>query len=471
MQVLYRCCCGLDVHKQLLVACLSTVDAAGERRKETRRFTTMTQDILALAEWLASAGCTHVAMESTGVYWRPIWNLLEGQFDVLLVNAQHIKAVPGRKTDIKDAEWIAELLQHGLLRPSFVPPRPQRQLRELTRYRTTLLAERARVVNRLQKVLEDTNLKLSAVATNILGLSARAMLTALLEGETDPQVLARLARGKLRAKRAQLEAALVGQIQEQHRFVLTSQLAHIAFLEEQIAQCDTTIEQFIAPTASAPTAGNERPMPLAVDTDSSDQAQPRVPTRAAPAIPAPAPPLTQTPDPSPSPPTPLSFQQAVQLLDTLPGVNQRIAQIIVAEIGVEMDRFPSAAHLASWVGLCPGNHQSAGKQLRGTTRKGDRWLRQALIEAAQGAMRTKGSYLRAQGERLTRRRGKKRAVVAVAHTIVIMAYHMLLRRQPYQDLGSTYFDERERAAIARQSVRRLEHLGFQVTLQAAGEVA
>lgn len=464
MQVLYPCCCGLDVHKQLLVACLTTVDTAGQRRKETRRFTTMTQDILALAEWLASAGCTHVAMESTGVYWRPIWNLLEGQFEVLLVNAQHIKAVPGRKTDIKDAEWIAELLQHGLLRPSFVPPRPQRQLRELTRYRTTLLAERARVVNRLQKVLEDTNLKLSAVATNILGLSARAMLTALLEGETDPQALASLARGKLRAKRVQLEAALVGQIQEQHRFVLTSQLAHIAFLEEQVAQCEAAIEHFMAQTAA-----DERPMPPTPDTASGDQGQPPAPTLATPATPALALPLPEAPDPTPA--TPLSFQQAVQLLDTLPGVNQRIAQIIIAEIGVEMDRFPSAAHLASWVGLCPGNHQSAGKQLRGTTRKGDRWLRQALIEAAQGAMRTKDSYLRAQGERLTRRRGKKRAVVAVAHTIVIMAYHMLHRRQPYEDLGNNYFDERERAAIARQSVRRLEHLGFQVTLQAAGEVA
>ena len=256
----------------------------------------------------------------------------------------------------------------------------------------------------------------------------------------------------------------MGQIQEQHRFVLTSQLAHIAFLEEQVAQCEAAIEHFMAQTAA-----DERPMPPTPDTASGDQGQPPAPTLATPATPALALPLPEAPDPTPA--TPLSFQQAVQLLDTLPGVNQRIAQIIIAEIGVEMDRFPSAAHLASWVGLCPGNHQSAGKQLRGTTRKGDRWLRQALIEAAQGAMRTKDSYLRAQGERLTRRRGKKRAVVAVAHTIVIMAYHMLHRRQPYEDLGNNYFDERERAAIARQSVRRLEHLGFQVTLQAAGEVA
>lgn len=443
MQVIYPCCCGLDVHKKLIVACLVRTTAAGERRKETRSFTTMTNAILALGEWLTSAGCTHVAMESTGVFWQPIWNLLEGQFAVLLVNAQHIKAVPGRKTDVKDAEWIADLLQHGLLRPSFVPPHPQRQLRTLTRYRTTLLAERARVVNRLQKVLEDTNLKLSAVATNIVGLSARAMLRALLEGETDPQVLASCARGKLRTKRAQLEEALVGQIQEQHHFVLSSELAHLEFLEEQIARCDATIEQFIAQTASAVPPAQEPLLPLT--PDGNDQV--------------------------PSPATPLPYHQAVHLLDTLPGVNQRIAQIIVAEIGVDMQRFPSAAHLASWVGLCPGNHQSAGKQLRGTTRKGDRWLRQALIEAAQGALRTKGTYLRAQGERLTRRRGKKRAVVAVAHTILRMAYYMLTRSQPYQDLGSNYFDERERTAIARQSVRRLEHLGFQVTLQTAAEIA
>jgi transposase len=429
------------------------VDTAGERRKETRRFTTMRRDILALAEWLAAAGGTHVAMEATGVYWRPIGNLLEGQFDVLLGNAQHIKAVPGRKTDIKDAEWMAELLQHGLLRPSFVPPRPHRQLRELTRYRTTLLAERARVVNRLQKVWEDTNRKWSAVATHIVGLSARTMLTALLEGETNPQVLAGLARGKLRAKRAQLEEALVGQIQPAHRFVLTSELAHSTVVEAQIAQCAATIEHVLAQTTSAPTA---------VDPSSTPPPPDRGNQRPSGATPV-APPMV--------PEAPLSFPQARHLLDTLAGVNQRMAQIIRAEIGVEMDRFPSAAHLASWVGLCPGNHPSAGKQLRGTTRKGDRWLRQALIEAAQGAMRTTETYLRAQGERLTRRRGKKRAVVAVAHPILIMAYHMLHRRQPYQDLGSHYFAEQEREAIARQAVRRLEHLGFPVTLQTASEVA
>lgn len=246
MQIIHRCCCGLDVHKKLIVACLISLNEAGEFRKEIRSFATMTKDILALADWLTNAGCTHIAMESTGVYWRPIWNLLEEQFELLLVNAQHIKAVPGRKTDIKDAEWIADLLQHGLLRASFVPPAPQRHLRELTRYRTPLLAERARLVNRLHKVLEDTNLKRTAVVTNIMGLSARDMLNALLQGETNPEVLAKLARGKLRKKREDLEQALVGRVNDHHRFLLTSLLTHIDFLDEQVAGCNDKIEQFVS---------------------------------------------------------------------------------------------------------------------------------------------------------------------------------------------------------------------------------
>jgi transposase len=451
MEIMHDCCCGLDVHKQLIVGCLVSITPRGARQKETRSFTTMTTGILALADWLTAAGCTHVAMESTGVYWKPIWNLLEGRFDVLLVNAQHIKAVPGRKTDVRDAEWIADLLQHGLLRPSFVPPRPQRELRDLTRYRTTLLSERARVINRLQKVLEDTNLKLSSVATNIVGLSARAMLAAVLEGETNPQVLAGLARGKLRAKRAQLEQALVGQVGAQQRFVLSSQLAHIDFLDEHVAQCDAQIDRLLLEGSAG-----ELPQAAPSTADGVTRYDDPHPSATAPTT------LEQV-----EAPPPLSFQEAVRLLDTLPGVNERIAQIIIAEVGVDMQRFPSAGHLASWVGLCPGNHQSAGKQVTGKTRKGDRWLRQALIEAAHGAMRTKDTYLRAQGQRLTRRRGKKRAVVAVAHSLLIMAYHLLQRRESYHDLGSNYFDERERETIARQSIRRLERLGFQVTLHAA----
>lgn len=461
MQIIHRCCCGLDVHKKLIVACLISLNEADEFQKETRHFTTMTKDILVLADWLTSVGCTHVAMESTGVYWRPIWNLLEGLFELLLVNAQHMKTVPGRKTDIKDAQWIADLLQHGLLRASFVPPAPQRHLRELTRYRSTLLAERARLVNRLHKVLEDTNLKLTAVVTNIMGLSARDMLNALLQGETRPEVLAKLARGKLRKKREDLEQALVGRVDDHHRFLLTSLLTHIDFLDEQVADCNGKIEQFL----SAPSDQKAEQVSCASDDQLQEQApvsSTLVGTEAA---------LAQDRVPEDGPKVPLSSQQAIALLDSIPGINQRIAEIFLAEVGTDMQRFPTAGHLASWVGICPGNHQSAGKQIRGTTRKGDRWLRQALIEAAQGAMRTKDTYLSAQGRRLTHRRGKKRAVVAVAHTILIIAYHILQRQQPYQDLGSNYFDERERSAIARQSVHRLEQLGFKVTLETAGEAA
>jgi transposase len=421
----------------------------------------MTKDILALADWLTSAGCTHIAMESTGVYWRPIWNLLEEQFELLLVNAQHIKAVPGRKTDIKDAEWIADLLQHGLLRASFVPPAPQRHLRELTRYRSTLLAERARLVNRLHKVLEDTNLKLTAVVTNIMGLSARDMLNALLQGETNPEVLAKLARGKLRKKREDLEQALVGRVDDHHRFLLTSLLTHIDFLDEQVADCNDKIEQFV----SLPSDEKPELISSALDDQQQEQASLASTTVGTEAM------LAQDRVSEDGSKVPLSYQQAIALLDSIPGINQRIAEIFIAEVGTDMQRFPTAGHLASWVGICPGNHQSAGKQIRGTTRKGDRWLRQALIEAAQGAMRTKDTYLSAQGRRLTHRRGKKRAVVAVAHTILIIAYHVLQRQQPYQDLGSNYFDERERSAVERQSVRRLEKLGFKVTLETAGEAA
>jgi transposase len=461
MQIVHRCCCGLDVHKKLIVACLISLNEAGEFQKEIRSFATMTKDILALADWLTSAGCTHIAMESTGVYWRPIWNLLEEQFELLLVNAQHIKAVPGRKTDIKDAEWIADLLQHGLLRASFVPPAPQRHFRELTRYRTTLLAERARLVNRLHKVLEDTNLKRTAVVTNIMGLSARDMLNALLQGETNPEVLAKLARGKLRKKREDLEQALVGRGDDHHRFLLTSLLTHIDFLDEQVATCNDKIEQFV----SVPSDEQTEPISSTLDGQPQEQtslASTPVGTETM---------IAQDRVPEDEPKVPLSYQQALALLDSIPGINQRIAEIFIAEVGIDMQRFPTAGHLASWVGVCPGNHQSAGKQIRGTTRKGDRWLRQALIEAAQGAMRTKDTYLSVQGRRLTHRRGKKRAVVAVGHTILIIAYHVLQRQQPYQDLGSNSFDERERSAVERQSVRRLEQLGFKVTLETAGEAA
>jgi transposase len=433
MDVVYRCCCGIDVHKKMVVACLLSLDEQGQRHQEIRAFTTMTHELLALADWLSAADCTHVAMESTGVYWKPIFSLLEGQFAVILANAQHLKAVPGHKTDIKDAEWIADLLQHGLLRPSFIPPRTQRQLRELTRYRSTLVAERARLVNRLHKLLEDTNLKLTAVLTDVTGVSGRAMLAALLAGETDPATVANLARGKLRKKQAQLTQALEGHLQAHHQFLLRTQLAHLDSLDGYIAACDAEIAAALQQEA---TPGAEA---------SSAEA-----------------------DPDASPP---SYLEAVQFLDTIPGVNQRLAEIFLAEIGADMRRFPSARHLASWVGICPGNHQSAGKQLSGKTRQGDRWLRQALVEAAHGAMRTKDTYLSAQGRRLSRRRGKRRAIVAVGHSILIIAYHLLSRKQPYQDLGSNYFDERDRTQVARQSIRRLEQLGYTVTVETPNQVA
>jgi len=341
MQVIHRCCCGLDVHKKLIVACLIRFNEAGSPQKEIRYCTTMTKAILVLGDWLTSAECTHVAMESTGVYWRPIWNLLEDQFELLLVNAQHIKAVPGRKTDTKDAEWIADLLQHGLLRASFVPPAPQRRLRELTRYRSTLSAERARLVNRLHKVLEDTNLKLTAVVTNVMGLSARDMLEALLQGETNPEVLTKLARGKLRKKREELEQALVGRIDDHHRFLLTSLLTHIDFLDEQVADCNGKVDQFLV------SPSDEKAEEVSCASD--DRRQEQTPGSSTPVETEAM--LAQDHVAENGPKVPLSYQQAVALLESIPGINQRIAEIFIAEVGTEMQRFPTAKHLASWVGL------------------------------------------------------------------------------------------------------------------------
>jgi transposase len=406
MEVIYSCCCGLDVHKKTVVACLITSAEGQPPRKEVRTFRTMTGELLALADWLQSAGCTHVAMESTGVYWRPVYNLLEGLFTLLVVNAQHIKAVPGRKTDVKDAEWIAELLRHGLLRGSFIPSKPQRQLRELTRYRMTLVQDRARVINRLQAVLEDANIKLASVVTDIRGVSARAMLEALIAGQGDVTALADLARGRLRTKRDQLEEALRGSFTPHHGFLLTEYLSQIDYCDDAIDRVSATIAQYLA-----------------------------------------------------------AEQEAVALLDTIPGVSQRTAEILLAEIGTDMTRFPSAKHLASWAGMCPGNHASAGKRLSGKTRKGSRWLRQVLVESAHVAAKTKQTYLAAQYKRLAARRGKKRALIALGHTILIIVYHVLTRRQPYQDLGAAYFDTREKQRVEQRLVRRLEGLGYRVALE------
>jgi transposase len=408
MQIMYECCCGLDVHKKRIVACLWRDNAAGQRQQEVRTFGTMTQDLLALADWLQAAGCTHVAMESTGVYWKPVFNLLEGLFEVLVVNAQPIKAVPGRKTDVKDAEWIADLLQHGLLRASFIPPAAQRELRDLTRHRSSLVAERARIVNRLQKVLEDTNIKLAAVVSDIAGVSARAMLEALLAGERDAAVLAQLAKGRLRAKREFREQALAGRLRPHHAFLLTEHLSHIDSLDEAIARLSMQIGERLAPA-----------------------------------------------------------EDEIALLDTIPGVSRRAAEVLLAEIGRDMSRFPSAKHLAPWAGICPGNYESAGKRKSGKTRKGSRWLRQLLIEAAHGAAPSKQTYLGALYGRLAARRGTKKALVAVGHTILVIAYHVLTRKEPDRDLGTNDFDLRDRQAVQRRLVRRLEQLGYQVSLQPA----
>jgi transposase len=400
MEVLDARCAGLDVHKKTIVACLLTPGPHRQTTKLVRTFGTLTADLLALADWLRAAGCTHVAMESTGVYWKPIWNVLEGSFTLLLVNAQQMKAVPGRKTDVKDAEWIAQLLQHGLLTGSFVPEQAQRELRELTRYRTSVVRERADEVNRLQKVLEGANIKLASVATDIMGVSGRAMLEALVAGTTESAVLADLARGRMRKKVPELEQALVGRFGPHQRFLVAQQLAHSDGL-------DATIEQVSAEIA-------KRLLP---------------------------------------------YEAELRRLQTIPGVGRRTAEIIIAELGVNLARVPTPRHLASWAGLCPGNQESAGKRYTGKTRKGDPWLREALVEAALCASRTKETYLAAKSRRLATRRGKKTAAVAVAHTLLVVVYHLLSRGQDYVDLGSTYFDERDRQAVQRQLVRRLEALG------------
>ncbi len=446
--VVFERCCGLDIHKKLIVACLLLREANGRLKQETRTFSTMMAGLLDLLDWLKSAGCTHVAMESTGVFWKPIYNVLEGEMEVLLVNAQHIKAVPGRKTDVKDAEWIASLLQHGLLKASFVPPRPQRELRELTRTRKTLIEERARIVNRIQKLLEDTNIKLASVVTDITGKTARQILRAMLEGEQDPQRLAGMARGKLRSKHEQLAQAVQGTLREHHRFVLSQHLAHLDFLEQQIEAFDRELAQRLG----LPSGPKEpEPAPTGGQSTEGDQSpvveHPQEPSRGS-----------------------LSARQAdirraIERLDAITGINLRVAEVVVAEIGIQMDRFATEEHLASWVGLCPGNKVSAGKRLSGRTTKGNQWLRAALVEAAQGAASSKRSFLGAYYRRLSKRMGRKKALVALAHRMLIIIYHVLKDDEPFRELGEQYATEKEREISKRRALHRLEQLGYQVQLQ------
>jgi transposase len=408
MTTILERCAGLDVHKATVVATVRTPSATGERQATTQTFATTTPGLLTLRDWLASWGVTHVAMESTGDYWKPVYYLLEEAFTGLLVNAQHLKQVPGKKSDVRDSAWIAQLLECGLLRPSFVPPPPIRELRDLTRYRKQTIRDRSREVNRLQRVLEDANVKLSSVASDVMGVSGRAMLAALMEGTTDPTVLADLAQGKLRKKLPALRAALQGRFRAHHTFLLTQILSKLATLDEIIADCSTQLETQLAP-----------------------------------------------------------FQTALTQLMTIPGVKRRTAEVLIAETGADMRRFPSAAHLCSWAALCPGQHESAGKRQSGRTRHGNPYLRTALIEAASAAARTQGSALQARYRRIRARRGHKRAVVAVAHHLLTITYHVLVADRPYTELGADYFDQRFQERAVRRHVRHLEQLGYRVRLEAA----
>src|SRR5918995_1376405 len=410
MERMLERCAALDVHKQQVTACAQVPDRAGRRSELRAEFETMTPDLLALRDWLKGLGITHVAVEATGVYWKPVYYLLEDDFELLLVNAQHVKNVPGRKTDVQDAQWLCRLLEHGLLRASFVPPKPIRELRDLTRYRKSLVWERGREANRLQKVLEDANIKLASVASRPLGASGKAMLRALCEGESDPEPLADLAKGKLRAKLPALRAALESRFRAHHALLVSHLLAHIEYLDETIAQLTAEIEERTRP-----------------------------------------------------------FERQRELLCTIPGVAERPAEVIVAELGPDVERFPSHRHAASWAAICPGQDESAGKRRSGKTRKGDLWLRTALIEAAQSAAgRTKDTYLRSQYLRIKRRRGHGKAIVAVAHSILVAAYYILRDDKPYQELGGDYFIRREdQERLTRRLVRQLERLGQRVTVEPA----
>lgn len=412
MQVVYARCAGLDVHKKTVSACVSVCETGGGKWQKTRVFGTFTQDLLLLADWLKECGVTQVAMESTSVYWRPVWAVLEGRLEQMLVNPQHIKAVPGRKTDTKDCEWIADLLQHGLLKGSFVPPTAIQDLRDLTRYRAELRQSQNRVANRIQKLLEQANLKLSSVVSNTLGVSGRLMLEAIIAGGEDPEKLAQLARGRLKGKIPQLKQALQGRVREHHRFLLAEYLDEWDALDARIARVESEIDAHILP-----------------------------------------------------------FESAVTLWQTLPGIDRVTACSLVAEIGVDMNQFPTAQHLASWAALCPGNHESAGKRKSGKTRDGNKWLRRSLCQAAWAGARTKDCYLSAQFKRLAARRGMKRALMAVAHTMLVIGYHVLKSGQGYRELGGNYLEQINKEQLQRYFLKRLQRLGLQVIVQPATAVA
>ena len=405
MQILVDRACGLDVHQATVVACLLVVGKDGRVQKQMRTFGTTTQELLGLREWLLAQGCSHAAMESTGVYWKPVYAILEGQLEIVVANAQHVKKVPGRKTDVKDAEWLAELLCHGLLRPSFVPPKPIRELRDLTRYRRKLVQSQATERNRLLKVLESANIKLASVASDVFGVSGRLMVRALIEGKANPKEMAELAKRKLRSKIPELELALEGKIEEHHRFLLKLQLDRLESLEKDLEVLEQRIQQKLEPYAAQ-----------------------------------------------------------LALLDEIPGVDWTLAAVIIAELGVEMSVFENVSQLASWAGVCPGNNESAGKRKSSRIPKGNVYLRTALVEAAHSAAKAKGTYLRDKFYRLKARRGYKRAAVAVAHKILVAIYHMLSQDVSYNDLGDLYLDKLNKHHLTRNLVHRLERLGYGVTL-------
>lgn len=407
MQILNERCCGLDVHKDTVVAAVMVSESSGKVSREVRTFATTTAGLLALSDWLASQQITQVAMESTGVYWRPVFNILESSCDVILTNAQHMKAVPGHKTDVKDAEWIADLLRHGLLSASFIPPKPIRDLRDLVRYRQTLVQERADEINRVQKVLETANIKLSSVASDVLGKSGRAMIEAMLSGVGDAEALAELARGRLRAKLPQLREALEGRVDATHRILLRHLLDHISFLEEQLERLLADIDARLAP-----------------------------------------------------------YEHQIELITQVTGVGRTAAIAILGEIGTDMSRFPSHKHIASWAGVAPGNKQSGGKRFKAPTNKGNAHLRAVLAQCVWAIAHTKDNYLSAQYHRLARRIGKKKAVVAVSHSLLVIMYHLLRDDQDYHDLGPHFFETLDTTRQRDSAVRRLEGLGYKVSLEA-----
>ena len=405
MQTIVERGCGLDVHQATVVACLLIVRKNGTVHKQVRSFGTTTRELVSLREWLLAEGCTHAAMESTGVYWKPVYAVLEGALEIVVANAYHVKNVPGRKTDVKDAEWLADLLCHGLLRSSFVPPKPIRELRDLTRYRRKLVEAQTAERNRLLKVLEAANIKLASVATDVFGVSGRLMLRALIEGVATPEEMSELAKGTLRRKIARLQPALEGNLEPHHRFLLKLQLQRVEAAERDLATLQERIQQKLEPYAA---------------------------------------------------------QSA--LLDEIPGVDRGLAAVIIAELGVDMTVFQSVSHLASWAGVCPGNNESAGKRRNSRVTKGNLYLKSALIEAANAAARAKGTYLRDKFYRLKARRGYKRAALAIAHKILVAVHHMLLQNVSYKDLGDLYLDKLNKHHLTRNLVHRLERLGFEVTL-------